>query len=114
MADDTSTNESAEDQPQQVDGVVSEKHEASKDDKRPTMHIKVYGPFAVYVDEDGYSISGVNATGPFDILPRHHNFISILESCELVVETPYETKKIKISRGVMHVRADKVIVFLDV
>lgn len=82
--------------------------------KKPTMHVKVYGPFNVYVDEEAYSISAANLTGPFDVLPRHRNFITILEACDVVVQTPHDTKMISIARGVMHVRQDKVTVFLDV
>jgi hypothetical protein len=34
--------------------------------------------------------------------------------CELIIKTPIETKKIKISRALMHVKAEKVTVFVDV
>lgn len=84
---------------------------------RPAMHIKVYSPFKIYFDEDGYSISGVNATGPFDILPHHHNFMTLLGACELnirPVNTPPEEQRIRISGGLMHVKADQVTVFLDI
>ncbi len=84
---------------------------------KPTMHIKVYSPFKVYYDENSYSISAVNATGPFDILPHHHNFISLLGACELVVRPvtgAMPEQRIRISGGLMHVKADQVTVFLDV
>lgn len=84
---------------------------------KPTMHIKVYSPFKTFFDEDGYSISGVNATGPFDILPHHHNFITLLGACELMirpVNTPPEEQRIRISGGLMHVKADRVTVFLNI
>ncbi len=84
------------------------------DDTSPSMHIKVYSPFKVYFDDEGDSISGQNATGPFDILPRHHNFITLLNSCVLVIRTSRGEEKIRISGGLMHVKADQVIVFLDV
>jgi len=79
-----------------------------------TMHIKVYSPFKVYFDQDGDSISAVNETGPFDILPRHHNFMTLLNPCDLVIRHSDQEQRFRISRGVMHVKADKVIVFLDV
>jgi F0F1-type ATP synthase epsilon subunit len=62
------------------------------------------------------SISGENATGPFDILPHHHNFISLLRPCELTVRRPNggAEQRIKISGGIMHVKADRIIVFLDI
>lgn len=84
--------------------------------KQPTMRIKVYSPFRTYFEDDGYSISGVNATGPFDILPRHHNFMTLLTACELSIRTlgPPGIQKIRISGGLMHVKSDKVTVFLDI
>lgn len=81
------------------------------------MHVKVYSPFKVYYDEPSYSISGSNATGPFDILAHHHNFMTLLEPCVLLikpVEGNVREQKIRISGGLMHVKADKVIVFLDI
>lgn len=80
----------------------------------PQMHIKIYSPFKIYFDEEGYSISAENATGPFDILPHHHNFMTLLKACELQVRTPTTLRKIRISGGLMHVKADRVIVFLDI
>lgn len=80
-----------------------------------TMHVKVYSPYKVYFDSDAKAISGENATGPFDILPHHHPFISILKPCELVVQgLTGDSSRIRISGGIMHVKADKVQVFLQV
>ena len=81
---------------------------------RPTMHVKVYSPFQVYFDEPAYSLSGTNDTGPFDVLPHHHNFITLLRASELVVKAPLGERRIRISGGVMHVKSDNVVVFLDV
>lgn len=80
-----------------------------------SMRIKVYSPFRDYFDGQAFSISAENDTGPFDILPRHHSFISLLKPCDLIIRTIREgDKKIIISGGIMHVKADQVIVFLDV
>lgn len=88
--------------------------QAVKSDK-PTMHIKIYSPFHVYYDQDGYSISGVNRTGPFDILAHHHNFMTLLDAGELVVRPiTGQLQRVRISGGLMHVKADKVTVFLDI
>ncbi len=79
------------------------------------MRIHVASPFAVFFDEEAVSISGVNATGPFDVLPQHHNFITLVEACDLIIQTLAGTEtRIKISGGVMHVKADTVRVFLNV
>jgi F0F1-type ATP synthase epsilon subunit len=78
------------------------------------MHIKVYSPFKVYFDGEGESITGENTTGPFDILAGHHNFMALLSPCELILHARQGEQKIRISGGLMHVKADRVTVFLDI
>ncbi len=78
------------------------------------MLVKVYSPFKDYFDAPANSVSAVNDTGPFDILPGHHNFLTLLSACELEVRTAEGAEKIKIDRGIMYVKKDKVTVFLDV
>lgn len=80
-----------------------------------SMRVKVHSPFRDYYDGQAFSISAENATGPFDILPKHHHFISLLSACEIVVRTVNKgDQRIRISGGLMHVKADSIIVFLDV
>lgn len=91
------------------------KPEELKDDKgNPIMTVKVYSPYKSYFDEPAYSISAENHTGPFDILPRHHNFMTLVSACEMKIVAPTGDKTIRINRALMHVKADKVVVFLDV
>ena len=80
------------------------------------MFIKVYAPFRNYYEGFAESISGSNASGPFDILPGHHKFLSLLNSCDLVIRTgsDSEDETVKIDKGVMFVKEDRVTVFLDV
>jgi hypothetical protein len=80
-----------------------------------TMKVHVYSPARNYYDSTAFSISAQSATGPFDILPHHHNFISLLSACDLIIRPAIGgEQKIVISGGIMHVKADQVIVFLDV
>ncbi len=83
-------------------------------DGKPMMIVKVYSPFENYFDEPAYSITAENETGPFDVLPRHHNFMTLVSACEMKITAPTGDKTIRINRAVMHVKADKVVVFLDV
>ncbi len=79
------------------------------------MHVKVYAPFKVYFDGQAQSVSAKNGTGPFDVLAQHHNFMTILETCDLIINIDEnKEEKIPILKGVMHVKADEVVVFLDV
>jgi F0F1-type ATP synthase epsilon subunit len=81
---------------------------------KPAMAVKVYAPFKIYFEGDAYSVSAVNDVGPFDILPRHHNFLCMLVPCDLNIQTAEGEKVIKISRALMHVKANRVVVFVDV
>ena len=92
----------------------AQRAEAEANEGRPTMAIKVYAPFKVYFEGNAFSLTAVNETGPFDILPKHHNFLCMLVPCELKIVTPEETKTVKIARALMHVKAEKVTVFVDV
>ena len=84
------------------------------DPKRAIMAVKVYAPFQIYFEGDAYSISAVNEKGPFDILPHHHNFICMLVPCTLTIQSLHGPETIQIARALMHVKADRVVVFVDV
>ncbi len=80
-----------------------------------SMKVKVHSPFRDYYDGQAFSLSAENITGPFDILPKHHNFISLLSPCDVVVRSVEQgEQKIRISGGIMHVKTDRVVIFLDV
>lgn len=87
----------------------------AKQSGKPSMSVKVYAPFQIYFEGEALSVSAVNETGPFDILPKHRNFLCMLVPCTISVQ-PVEgpVKNIKIHRALMHVKADRVVVFMDV
>lgn len=92
---------------------IQEKKESRVGDGK-YMHVKVYAPFKTYFDGEAVSISAENDTGPFDILPKHHNFMTLLGACDVVVCSDRGEERIPIQRGMMHVKADEIVVFLDI
>lgn len=79
------------------------------------MLVKVYAPFKNYFEGVANSISAVNGTGPFDILPGHHKFLTLLSACDIDIRTDEGSEeKVTISMGIMYVLEDRVTVFLDV
>ena len=91
--------------------------EQSQPQKAPEgqMFIKVYSPFKKYYEALGVSISATNDTGEFDILAGHHKFLTLLSACEISIATNEgDGEKIKIDKGIMYVKEDRVTVFLDV
>ncbi len=80
-----------------------------------SVNVKIYSPFKVYFNGPAKSISAENDTGPFDILPKHHNFMTLLNAGEIkVAKADGGDQRYRIARGVMHVKKNQVIVFLDV
>ncbi len=79
------------------------------------MAVKIYAPFKVYFDGPAASVSAVNDSGPFDILPRHKNFMCLLRPGEVKVRIAGKDDfAMTVNQAVMHVKSDKVTVFLDV
>ncbi len=101
----------AETKPKKDDKIAAEQAELDGS----SINVKIYSPFKVYFNGPAKSISAENDTGPFDILPKHHNFMTLLNAGEVsVAKTDGGEQKYRIARGVMHVKKNQVIVFLDV
>jgi F0F1-type ATP synthase epsilon subunit len=89
--------------------------EILNDTPKGSLHVKVYSPFQTYYVDTAKSLSAVNQTGPFDVLPEHHKFICLLEPCEVMIVTQAgEERRIKIAAGILHVRSNKATIMLDV
>lgn len=79
------------------------------------LHIKIYAPFNIYFNDAGTSFSAINETGPFDILAGHKNFMSILKAGPIIIRQPGKNEfSMRITKGVLHVKDNKVTVFLDI
>lgn len=99
----------------QAAGDYQSVQESKKDSSTTSLQVKVHSPFKEYYNGQAFSVSAENDTGPFDILPNHHNFITLLKPCDILIRTPEKgDQKIRISGGIMHVKANQAIVFLDV
>lgn len=79
-----------------------------------TIQAKIYSPYKVYFSGLATSVSAENDTGPFDILPKHHRFMTLLKKGEVVVRSKDGEQRFSIDRGVMHVKDNAIVIFLDV
>jgi len=94
---------------------------SKKDDKNSQeadlseLQVKVYAPFKTYFQGVAQSLSAANHTGPFDVLPGHHKFLTILSPCDIIIRQENQDEvKIPIKEGVLFTQQNKVSVFLDV
>jgi len=83
-------------------------------DQTPSFMLKIYSPYKVYYEEDAHSVTADNETGPFDVLPGHKSFLTLLKACDVIIRNYRGDQTLKINRGVMHVKSDLVTIFLDV
>lgn len=51
----------------------------------PTLHVRIISPQDIILDTEATSVSSKNLQGPFDILPQHANFITLIENSPIVV-----------------------------
>lgn len=70
-------------------------------------------PFHVYYEGPAQAVSATNNVGPFDVLPEHADFFSILNSGEVSIETDSDTVSFDISNGIISVRDNEVLLFVD-
>ena len=83
--------------------------------KLPLMQVKIYAPFKVYFSGAADSLSATNETGPFDVLPHHKNFMSLLKAGSITVRQSGKPDfNLTIDKGILHAKSDQIIVFLDV
>lgn len=104
----------ADDKADQNPTPAQTKETTTQDIDKNVLHIKLYSPFRTYYDQEALSLSAVNKTGPFDILPQHHNFMTLLEEGDIIIRDSSGEKKVRISHAVLHVKNNRVTVFLDV
>lgn len=51
----------------------------------PFLHVRILSPQQLILDTDAQSVSSKNLQGPFDILPQHANFITVVENSPITI-----------------------------
>ena len=71
-------------------------------------------PFKVYYEGDATAVSGQNRVGPFDILPGHADFFSVMSPGEIIIENgDKEPVAFEINNGIVTTRDNQVMMFLN-
>lgn len=79
----------------------------------PTLKVIARAPFQVYYEGPASVVSAANKVGKFDILPGHADFFSMLIPGEVIIETDKDPVKFDITNGILTVRDDEVLLFVD-
>lgn len=76
------------------------------------MDVEVRNPQSVVFSGKANSITSVTEAGPFDILPMHENFISLIKKNIIIHQKGNKDIEIPIDEGIMKVFENNVSIFL--
>lgn len=80
--------------------------------QRLSLLVYVRDPERIFYEGPAFSVSSTNASGPFDILPEHENFISLIKQNIVIHMITGEKREIPLEKGVLKTQSNKVWVFL--
>lgn len=78
-----------------------------------TMRVIARSPFELHYDGEALAVSATNKVGNFDILPGHADFFSMLEPGDIIIETGKEPLTVPASNGIITVRDNEVMIFVN-
>lgn len=59
-------------------------------------------------------VSAANEVGKFDILPGHADFFSVMTPGDVIIETDKNNITFPIHNGIISVRSDEAILFINI
>jgi F-type H+-transporting ATPase subunit epsilon len=77
------------------------------------LTVTARGPFEVYYEGAASAVTALNKVGQFDILPGHADFFSMLTPGEVTIETEAEPVAFMITNGIITVRDNEVLLFVN-
>ncbi|HSX19047.1 MAG TPA: hypothetical protein VLE91_02845, partial [Candidatus Saccharimonadales bacterium] len=78
------------------------------------LDVSVASSAKVFYQGSARSVSSKNSVGPFDILPRHENFISLVKEKITIFDLAGKKFEFPIENGLLEVSEDIVRVFVGV
>jgi F0F1-type ATP synthase epsilon subunit len=76
--------------------------------------VKLFSPYQTFYEGEAVSLSAANGTGPFDVLPGHINFFSLLSGGTVIINTGFQRLEFPIAGGILRVSHDRLTLFCDV
>lgn len=80
----------------------------------PELHVIARAPFELYYDGPASAVSALNRIGPFDILPGHADFFSMLRPSQITIEKEGDPVQIDAHNGIVTVRDNEVLLFVNI
>lgn len=81
--------------------------------KSESLKVIARAPFELYYEGEALSVTATNRIGEFDILPGHADFFSVLSPGGVIIEIEGEPTKFDINNGIITVRDNEVMLFVN-
>lgn len=81
---------------------------------RDILSVEVRNPDTVLFSGAAVSVSSKNSVGPFDVLPQHENFISLLSDKIVIFKDKHQKQEIPNSSAIIKAKQNRVTIFLGV
>lgn len=78
------------------------------------LNVIARAPFNLYYEGPAEAVTATNKVGQFDILPEHADFFSILSPGEVIIETANNPVSLNITNGIITVRDNEVMLFVNI
>lgn len=78
------------------------------------LKVTVKDPERTAFEGNAKAISSFNTTGPFDILPYHANFISIIKDTVIIHKEDGSQEKIALQEGIVKAHEDTIHILIGI
>lgn len=77
------------------------------------LHVRINSPDKVMWEGEAESMSSVNSEGPFDILPYHANFITVVEGKPIRIKTEKEIVEFTYQKAIVYIHSNTVSIYVN-
>lgn len=84
------------------------------DFRKSNLYVRVISPDLIMFEGEAKAVSLTNDKGPFDILPGHENFISIIKNKVVIYDLNQQKKEMPIISAVIKVYQNQIDIFTGV
>jgi len=77
------------------------------------LHVKINSPEKILWEGEAVSVTSANSKGPFDVLPLHANFVTMIDNQTIYVNTGTEVKEFKWDHCVLYCHKNTLLIFTN-
>ncbi len=81
--------------------------------KNDALKVKIISPTEILWEGAAEAVSSENTEGPFDILPEHANFITLIKNKPIIVHRADGRREFKYERAVIQVHENRISIYVQ-